>query len=210
MQKPVRPRPAASLILLREGPGGLEVLLGRRGGGARFMPGRYVFPGGRVQGFDARAWSDEAPSAEPAQHAHRRAALRETFEETGLLIGQTGACRDCPPATPVEKAYRERGIVPLLDALVPVGRAITPSRSPIRFHGRFFLADGALALGTPEDSNELEDLGWRAVERGLPDMADVTEFMLKRAVDVRRGADTARSPLYHYVRQVPRVSWLAP
>jgi len=47
-QAPVRPRDAASLILLRDGKAGLEVLIGRRGKGARFMPGRYVFPGGRV------------------------------------------------------------------------------------------------------------------------------------------------------------------
>ena len=97
--------------------------------------------------------------------------------------------------------------MPAFEALVPVGRAITPQRSPIRFHGRFFLADGALALGTPEDGDELEDLGWRAVDRGLPDMADVTQFMLKRAVEIRRGAEGARLPLYHYVRDLARVSW---
>jgi len=62
--KPVRPRDAASLILLRERSTGLEVLLGRRGKDARFMPGRYVFPGGRVTAEDARRWAGEI--ADPA------------------------------------------------------------------------------------------------------------------------------------------------
>ncbi|HKW55708.1 MAG TPA: hypothetical protein VJO12_18620, partial [Stellaceae bacterium] len=55
-----RPRDAASLILLRDGARGLEVLIGRRGKGARFMPGRYVFPGGRIADDDAGPWQGEA------------------------------------------------------------------------------------------------------------------------------------------------------
>jgi 8-oxo-dGTP pyrophosphatase MutT (NUDIX family) len=88
-RKPVRPRDAASLILLREGKSGLEVLIGRRGKGARFMPGRYVFPGGRVTPEDARAWAGERADPAPAGLlALKRAALRETFEETGLVLGE--------------------------------------------------------------------------------------------------------------------------
>src|SRR5262252_2020164 len=91
-RKPVRPRDAASLILLRQREAGLEVLIGRRGKGARFMPGRYVFPGGRVTAEDAQAWAGEIENDEERRTlALKRAALRETFEETGLVVGEKRA-----------------------------------------------------------------------------------------------------------------------
>src|SRR5260370_37304698 len=96
--RPARPRDAASLILLRDGKAGLEVLIGRRGKGARFMPGRYVFPGGRITLGDARPWQGEASA--PADVTDRsflalkRAALREAFEETGLVIGPWPPARE--------------------------------------------------------------------------------------------------------------------
>src|SRR5260370_26023614 len=90
--RPARPRDAASLILLRDGKTGLEVLIGRRGTGARFMPGRYVFPGGRVTTADARPWAGEpGGDGAPTFLALKHAALRETFEETGLVVGERAA-----------------------------------------------------------------------------------------------------------------------
>src|SRR5215472_7647716 len=75
-KRPVRPRDAASLVLLREGKRGLEVLIGRRGKGARFMPGRYVFPGGRVTADDARLWVGEPDDDTRQLRALKHAALR--------------------------------------------------------------------------------------------------------------------------------------
>jgi 8-oxo-dGTP pyrophosphatase MutT (NUDIX family) len=114
-QAPVRPRDAASLILLRDGKAGLEVLIGRRGKGARFMPGRYVFPGGRVTAEDARTWAGEPGGDKvPGFLALKHAALRETFEETGLVVGEKraapGEAKDVLSA--VEEAYRRRGVAP--------------------------------------------------------------------------------------------------
>jgi len=204
-----RPRAAASLVLVREGPAGPEVLLGRRGAGARFMPGRYVFPGGRVQRSDASPWAGEAAAAEPRLLAHARAALRETFEETGLLIARPAA-NGAPAggASEVERALAARLLAPALDALRPIGRAITPSRSPIRFHARFFLADGALAVGPLAIGEELEDLRWCAVGERVPaPMSDVTQFMLRHALAVWRGEAPDGLPLYRYVRGLRRVQW---
>src|SRR6266436_2715476 len=121
--RPARPRDAASLILLRDGARGLEVLIGRRGKGARFMPGRYVFPGGRVTADDSRPWRGEAGATEaPALLALKRAALRETFEETGLVIGRPIAdAGDGPPLSAIEHAYGAQGLAPAPELLRLVG-----------------------------------------------------------------------------------------
>jgi 8-oxo-dGTP pyrophosphatase MutT (NUDIX family) len=200
-KKPVRPRDAASLILLRDGKGGLEVLIGRRGKGARFMPGRYVFPGGRVTPEDGRPWADELPDASaPAVLALKRAALRETLEETGLVIGQSRALAAGKlngALSPVESAYRARGMAPAPELLRLVGRAITPTASPIRFHARFFVADGQRAAGELAPCEELEDLRWHPVDGDAPGtMQNVTRFMLRCAVEAWRGAAPATPPLY--------------
>ena len=198
-KKHVRPRDAASLILLRDGKAGLEVLIGRRGKGARFMPGRYVFPGGRVTPEDARPWAGErADAALPGFLALKRAALRETFEETGLVVGEgrwSGKGNDA--LSPVEEAYRARGVAPAPALLRLVGRAITPTASPIRFHARFFVTDGRHVAGELVPCEELEDLYWHAVEGEAPkSMQNVTKFMLRCAVEAWRGAAPATPPLY--------------
>ena len=88
----VRSRAAASLVVVRRSARGLEVLMGCRGRGARFMPGRYVFPGGSLQRCDFRAWPGEAAGQDDDKKTTlrplARAAIRETFEETGLLVGR--------------------------------------------------------------------------------------------------------------------------
>jgi 8-oxo-dGTP pyrophosphatase MutT (NUDIX family) len=199
-KKPVRPRDAASLILLRQGASGLEVLIGRRGQGARFMPGRYVFPGGRVTAEDGRRWAGELADREaPYFLALKRAALRETYEETGLVVGEP---RHAPaPAkdalSPVEEAYRTHGVAPAPDLLRLVGRAITPTASPIRFHARFFVADGSRASGKLAPCEELDELHWHPVDREPPGlMQNVTRFMLRCAVEAWRDAAPDAPPLY--------------
>src|SRR5260221_7387360 len=91
----VRPRHAASLVLLRADRRGLSVLMGRRGLSARFMPGFYVCPGGRVAADDHERWVGEtgepATASGSAFRRLARAALRETFEETGILLGSPTA-----------------------------------------------------------------------------------------------------------------------
>src|SRR5439155_23504489 len=101
----VRPRDAASLILLRGEGKKLEVLAGRRPRHASFMPGVYVFPGGAIDPPDRVAWSVEAgtESLGPTLARSARAALRETWEEAAVLIGR--AVGSPPPrdaASPIE------------------------------------------------------------------------------------------------------------
>ncbi len=201
----VKPVEAAGLVLIR-GPDhddaeATEVLLGRRHAGARFMPGVYVYPGGRTCPADRKpSGFDEtlAPSPPDLDHATRRrlpilsrAALRETFEETGLLVVRPGV----PPGTAAQSpmarpepwaAYARLDLVPAFDRLRLIGRAITPAGSPIRFDTRFFLADGAQTWGTIRGDGELEDLGWvsAAETMDLP-MASITRRVLKEVLDRR-------------------------
>jgi 8-oxo-dGTP pyrophosphatase MutT (NUDIX family) len=200
----VRPRQAASLILLREGPDGISVLMGRRGLSARFMPGFYVCPGGRVADDDRSPWAGEtgAPAAAEGNAFRRlgRAALRETFEETSILVGVPSRTEAAAPCFPIEAAYVAQGLSADLGLLTFIGRAITPTASPMRFDTSFFLADGTYAVGTHADGAELDDVAWHGAD---PDsdraMSGVTRFMLARAVAVWRG-DRAPAPLYRHIR----------
>jgi 8-oxo-dGTP pyrophosphatase MutT (NUDIX family) len=205
----VRPRDAASVILLRGEGKALEVLAGRRPLHARFMPGVYVFPGGAIDPPDRTAWSVEAGTealgAKLARSA--RAAVRETWEEAGVLIGRPA---DGPSASPVhaaiERAYVERGLVAAMDVLTYVGRAITPSHSARRFNTRFFLGDGSNVFGEPAATEELEDLGWHPIGgETLDALRDVTRFMLARAIALRDGTASGAAPLFYWAKNARRI-----
>lgn len=189
---PARPRDAAGLVLLRRKGKGREVLLGRRRATARFLPGVYVYPGGRLDPEDRRASGFEERFAELPAGLDRattrlapallRAAIRETHEESGLLIGRAGKPTGPHSDAPIWQAYREAGLTPAFEAARLFVRAVTPTFSRIRFHTRFFIMDATgLAVGEVRDS-ELEDVGWVPLQdaKKLP-MVDVTEFVLDLA-----------------------------
>jgi 8-oxo-dGTP pyrophosphatase MutT (NUDIX family) len=207
----VRPRDAASLILLRGEGRGIEVLAGRRPGHVRFMPGVYVFPGGAIDREDNQPWHVETGGEHMPPRLLRcaRAALRETWEEVGVLVGRRAEHNVQPPASGlsgVEAAYAEAGIAAAIDTLTYVGRAITPTRVFRRFNTRFFLADGSHVFGEPASSEELEDVGWHPVGRQpLAALRDVSQFMLARAVALRAGSAPAEAPLFCTTRGQRRV-----
>ncbi len=165
MTRGVRPQPAASLILLRRERAGPTVLMGRRPARSRFAPDVFVFPGGKLDraDFDRPAASalGEAcvrrAAAEPRLAAAlAAAAIRETAEETGLVL-------------PPDHA-----------ALSIAARAITPTESPVRFHARFFVADADLAQGEAAATPELADLAWRPLDEALNlPLFDITEAILR-------------------------------
>jgi len=213
----VRPRDAASLILLRGAGRDLELLAGRRPGHVKFMPGVWVFPGGAIDREDNKPWRVESGGAHLPPRLLRcaRAALRETWEEVGVLVGRPSSARPtaasasaAPHAalTPIEAAYAEQGILASIDALTYVGRAITPTPVFRRFNTRFFLADGSDVVGEPASSDELEDVGWHPIaRRPLSPFRDVTQFMLARAMALRDGTAPADAPLLCTVRAKRRV-----
>jgi len=157
-KRAVRPRDAAGLVVVREGRGGAEVLMGLRAAGHRFMPNRLAFPGGRVERRDyaASASADLSAatramlekSARPLlAHALGIAAARELAEETGLSLGER----------------------PALGKLFYLCRAITPSRLPMRFHARFLVVAAEALEGTLGGSGELEALRFYRLDETKPE-----------------------------------------
>lgn len=188
-----RPKDAATLILIRVAPltRKTDVLVGKRSSRHAFMPDKYVFPGGRVEAFDGRVPAanelHHRSEAQLAVQTRRRArafaltAIRETFEETGLIVGVD---KPSPKgALPADwHPYFERGAVPDLHGLRFVGRAITPPYRPKRFDARFFMANADDVLiddRPPEDGAELSDLQWVDLETAMGfDLPSVTRFMI--------------------------------
>ena len=205
----VRARDAASLILLRGHGRDLELLVGRRPMTVRFMPGVYVFPGGAVDAEDARPWQTETGAEWLPLRLRRcaRAALRETWEESGVFFGHPGAPREAlRSGSAVAEAYTEAGVVATLDRLVYIGRAITPARVFRRFNTRFFLGDGTSVVGEPHATDELEDVCWHPIGRHpLEPFRDVSQFMLARAIAVYEGNDSAPAPLFYTVAGKRRI-----
>src|SRR6185437_3534509 len=149
------PRDAATLILIdRADATKPKVLLGRRHASHKFMPGKFVFPGGRIEAFDAKmtAVSELHPDMQKKLTARVAndssdyargfplAAIRETAEETGLLLGVR---RNEPPKVPgdIWAEFAEARVHPDLANIHFIARAITPPRRPRRFDTRFFTAD---------------------------------------------------------------------
>lgn len=208
-------------MLLREGPRGTEVLMGRRHGRAKFLPDIYVFPGGRVDPIDRESSGfPEAIAADVAAELRRgagrrdpvalmRAAIRETYEETGLMLA--AAAQDRLPDTPgVWGDFAARGLRPRFEGLGYVCRAITPRGSHRRYNTRFFLADGAYAAGELKGDGELEDLAWRPVADMVRfALVDVTEFVLQESVNRWKNGvilDHRPAPLFRYVKDSVRVT----
>jgi 8-oxo-dGTP pyrophosphatase MutT (NUDIX family) len=193
----VRPKDAATLILIDRSGREPKVLLGKRHQRHKFMPGKFVFPGGRVDRADrfmpvARPLDPSAetqlmkrvhnPSAAKAR-AFALAAIRETFEETGLLLGTRGGEIGKVPNGPW-KAFSEAKILPDLGVLHFIGRAITPSGRPRRFDARFFTMDATAIAhrveGVTGPDAELVELVWMPLaEAKQLDMPAVTGVMLE-------------------------------
>lgn len=151
-EDPVEPRPAATVVVARDGRRGLELLFLRRPDDARFAAGAYVFPGGVIDaGDDPEALADRlGPRATRAEPAALVAALREGFEETGLLPAD-----DLPSAEELDRArrtlLRDETTFPELVSrwdlrfrelsVAYFARWVTPARLSRRYDARFFLVE---------------------------------------------------------------------
>jgi len=178
-QRSLRPVDAATMVLWRKRRGGtIEVLMGRRHRNHVFMPHAYVFPGGRVDAIDAKLNPTSPLPADVQARLERAAnptraraiaagAVRETFEETGLLLG------DADSAAP-------GGFRPALEGLDYFFRAITPPGRPRRFDARFLVAEAEGVTGTiGTGDGELLDVEFRSIDdtRAL-DIAGITRIAL--------------------------------
>jgi len=187
----IRPKDAATLLILdRARDGTVRLLMGRRHMRHTFMPGKFVFPGGRVDPSDsqianvlpyhpdvaAKLFKDlKNAKSEARVRALALAAIRETYEEAGVFIGRKTDASPLRLGSGFE-AFAERGIQPDLGGVRMIARAITPPQRPRRFDTRF-LAVWADAVadqlpGGHGPSGELEDCAWltlnEAREKELP------------------------------------------
>ncbi len=191
------PRDAATLMLIDRSGSEPKVLLGRRHAGHKFMPSKFVFPGGRIEAHDAAmsAISDIDPAMQdklmervgPRSADFARAlaltAIRETAEETGLLLGVK---RDRPPETPGEiwQEFAKACVHPDLGNIHFIARAITPPRRPRRYDTRFFTADASSIAHTIEGvvgpDSELVELTWVPIAEATRfDMPTITGVVLE-------------------------------
>ncbi|MDD7969581.1 NUDIX hydrolase [Roseinatronobacter alkalisoli] len=185
-------RHAATVLLVRAGSDGPQVLMGQRGSRAAFMPDKFVFPGGAVDASDfvvplARPLDAECAARlsldPPGPQALAAAAIRELWEETGLMLGVAGAW----PSPPADwQRFAEHGLLPDASGLRYIFRAITPPGRPRRFDARFFLADAGHVVGDLDDFSaaceELSHLHWVpfATARKL-NLPFITEVVLAEA-----------------------------
>ena len=187
---PAQPRDAATVVLLRDGAAsgskGLEVYLVKRSRMVDFMAGAHVFPGGRLDKSDSSASACALLSAgmaalrerlgEPLADTHAAglfvAAVRETFEEAGLLLGQLAAGWNMNDArAAVAEGAQFTTLVGRIDAaaLVPWVRWVTPEISPRRFDARFFLARAPKDQEPRVDGREATEGLWISPQAALRD-----------------------------------------
>ena len=194
---PLRPKDSATLILIDRATSVPKVLLGRRHESHKFLPGKFVFPGGRAEAADRRmpvaAPLHTRDTARLMQRVKRPsaakaaglalAAIRETYEETGLMLGAR-VSGDIAAPTGAWQAFAEAGIVPDLSAVHFVARAITPPGRPRRFDSRFFAADVSAVAQRAEGffgpDAELVEIVWMPItEARRLDIPTITAVALE-------------------------------
>ncbi len=242
VESPAFPRPAATVVVMRDGEAALEVLLLRRTRSAGFVPGAYVFPGGRVDeadgspelllrltGDDAAWWAGrlELPDdATPPAAAYLMAALRETFEETGILLARATGGAFAPASAGDSKTEQLRDalqegsrsfgdVLRELDVMLEDAAAeyiahwVTPEAEPRRYDTRFF------AVRVPREIPVQVDLGEIVDHRWLTPRAALDEYRAGRlpmvfptihTLDELTLFESATEALAHYrARRIPMI-----
>jgi 8-oxo-dGTP pyrophosphatase MutT (NUDIX family) len=217
---PKRPRDAATLILLDRKGDEFRVLMGRRHMRHAFMPGKFVFPGGRTDPADSRIPVAGALPAEEEAKLTARAgkvgaararaialsAIRETYEEAGLLIGRRGAFATGKPDW---QGFVSHGVQPSLDTVRFIARAITPPGRVRRYDTRFLAVwreEVAVELPEGGPTNELEEQVWLPLaEAAQADIPTITRTILgelekRLAYDPLLRPGGGEVPFYRLVR----------
>ena len=213
----LRPRDAATLIIVDSSAGEPRVLLGRRRLDMAFMPGRYVFPGGRVDPTDRQVAVEQdlgrgdikklmvamkGTASEARARALALAAVRETFEEAGIIIGVPLRAQQTSKAQGWQ-AFFAHGFQPALARLTFFARAITPPGRPRRFDSRFFCVPAdAIAHKVEAADGELSDLEWHSIAQArsleLPNITRVVlEDLAERFTAGALHAGDMPVPFYH-------------
>ena len=175
---PAPVRPAATLLLLRDAPS-FQVLMVRRHHQIDFAGGALVFPGGKVEPHDADGLEDD-DGLDRDERAARIAAVREAFEESGVLLAEDESGAACRPSAQIEAArtrvaageplggvLADSGLSVRLAALTPFARWIAPAIAPKRYDTRFYLAEAPADQIAACDGSETVDAEWIGPQEAL-------------------------------------------
>lgn len=218
----LRPKDAATLILVRHDSSAPRVLMGRRHQNMAFMAGKFVFPGGRVDPGDQRVMVQSdlradvlerlTKGASPARaRGLALAAIRETFEETGIILGERS--EKLPRTkTGAWQRFFAHGLMPRLDRLEFIARAITPPNRTRRFDARFFMADAA-AIGhelNAAESDELLEACWLTFDEARgQDLPTITRRMIDEVeARVTRPGQARPVPFFRFRNNKPSLDYL--
>lgn len=187
-REPATPRPAATVLLLRDTPAGFEVLMTRRSATASFAPGAYVFPGGGIDAADAtaHAYAARRPTQSDLHLTQAIAAIRESFEELGILLARHA---DGSAATQADIAALDRkapfaaqcaarSLTLSADRVYVLAHWITDRDLPRRFDVPFLVA--RMPEGQVPDADESEQFEpvWVRPADALKRHADGSFFMI--------------------------------
>ncbi|MEL7229299.1 MAG: NUDIX hydrolase [Pseudomonadota bacterium] len=209
----MRPKDSATVIILDDSGPEIRLLLGRRHENHKFMPGLFVFPGGRVDRYDGSvaagselepAVQDRIVSTLRGKPTARRAralalaAIRETYEEAGLFLGEKR-----PGFSDTHgdwQAFTDEGVMPTLAPFRIIARAITPPGRSRRFDAWFFITKAShIAHRLPEGtgpSGELQDLHWMTIEEAKQLELPVITVTVLDELQQRLKEDPALKPGY--------------
>ncbi len=213
---PPEPRLSGTILMLRDAPD-LQVLMVKRHYEIDFAAGALVFPGGKAQDADARAdWAERLDGAEAIGDATARiAAIREAFEEAGLLlarprdargvgralVGEEVAARLGPHRLAVDRGetdflelIRQEDLVLALDTLVHFGHWVTPEMMPKRFDTHFYLAATPEGQTAEQDGRETTEAVWIGPREALAqEAAGVATIIFPTRLNLRRLAQAANT-----------------
>ncbi len=195
------PLDAAVLIIVDTSEKIPRVLMGLRNENLAFMPGKLVFPGGRVDPADCSIQTPDNISSKDARkilqsklpHSELSdpktlplAAIRETYEETGVMIGQPGELTSPLPFSDEWTAFAEHSIIPAPAALKYCARAITPPNRVRRYDTRFFCVRAEyIAKQAGFIPGELQEIKWLTIEEALSTkLASITRII---TTDIQQG-----------------------
>ena len=195
--KAVRPQDASTLIIVNQKTREPRLLLGKRSMKHKFMPGKFVFPGGRLDYVDQRI-NVPTELAPPVMERLRKqvsvkvsnaklkglalAAIRETFEETGLVVGRPSSTR-VNTSHSSWRDYFGHALLPPLGEMDFIARAITPPYRTRRFDTRFFMVHDEVLHSDPSQvssaSGELLDLHWLTLDEARQtDLPAITRMVI--------------------------------